>query len=104
MGYLLLILVVFLSCPGTFVGLLIGSVIRTRRIKSLKINQLKSVYQPTFNGESEKELICMICKLEIFSGDIVYLCPNCKSYYHENHFLDWLVIKTTCPVCEFNFF
>jgi hypothetical protein len=104
MGFLLLILVVFLSCPGIFVGLLIGSVVRTRRKKSLKINQMKSVYQPKFNGESEEEeLICMICKLEIIPRDTIYICPNCESYYHENHFLNWLVIKATCPVCEFKF-
>lgn len=102
-GFLILILVLTLSFPNIFIGLLIGSVVRSRRKKSLTINQMKSVYQPKFNGESEEELICMICKLEIFTGDIVYICPNCKSYYHESHFLNWLVIKATCPVCEFNF-
>lgn len=102
-GFLILILVVTLSFPGIFVGLLIGSVVRTRRKKSRNINQMKSVYQPTIKGESEEELICMICKLEIFPGDIVYICPNCKSYYHENHLLNWLVIKATCPVCEYKF-
>lgn len=68
-------------------------------IKNLE--QIKTKYKTEFSGQ--EEVICMICKLEISFGDIIYVCPQCKSHYHDDHFDDWFEIETTCPVCEFNF-
>jgi len=104
MGYIFVIMfgIVF-PCPVVLIGFFLGSLRRRRVRKDLKLFQKKTKYKSEFIEKNEETFICMICKLEIYSGDIVYICPNCNAHYHENHFDDWFEIETTCPVCDFDF-
>jgi len=43
---------------------------------------------------------CMVCGLEIRSGEDVVFCPHCKSPAHREHLLEWLHIKGICPNCR----
>ena len=91
------------SCPGIFFGSYLGARHRKKNKEIQKFEKFNAKYKCNFTDESEEEFICMICKLEICSGDIIYICPTCKAHYHEEHLLDWLKIETNCPVCEYKF-
>lgn len=90
-------------CLFALFGFYLGSVYRKKNKEIKKIEKFKAEYKRNFTEESDKDFICMICKLNICSGDIIYICPNCNSHYHEDHFLDWLKIESNCPVCDFKF-
>ncbi|NPE07396.1 MAG: E3 ubiquitin protein ligase [Asgard group archaeon] len=94
---------VVFPCPVILIGFLLGFLRRKRIKNELKLFQKKIKYKSKFIEESEEDFICMICKLEICSGDIIYICPSCNTHYHENHFDDWFELETTCPVCDFDF-
>jgi len=53
----------------------------------------------TFTKDSE-DYICMVCKLTIRKNQLVVMCPFCQSYFHKEHFYDWLKIADDCPVCN----
>lgn len=99
--YILLMLTSVFACPVIFFGFVLGTSKRRANMKIKNINQIRTKHRTKFSGK--EEFICMICKLEICSGDTIYICPQCKAHYHEDHFDDWFKIETTCPVCEFNF-
>jgi hypothetical protein len=42
---------------------------------------------------------CPVCKLEIKQTDFILECPGCKSLFHGEHFVDWLINNDQCPVC-----
>lgn len=44
--------------------------------------------------------MCMICKLEIRDKQKVITCPFCKSYFHEDHLIEWIALNEDCPVCK----
>jgi hypothetical protein len=93
----------FPSCLGILIGIFLTVHFRKKKLETKKLKKFETKYKREFAEESEKEYICMICKLEICSGDIIYICANCNSHYHEEHFLDWLKIETKCPVCDYQF-
>lgn len=53
----------------------------------------------TFTKDSE-DYLCMVCKLTIRKNQLVVMCPFCQSYFHKEHFYDWLKIADDCPVCN----
>jgi len=55
--------------------------------------------KPFEYSKNNKIDVCMICKLAIRISDYVYQCPECNSYFHQQHLDDWLEKKSTCPVC-----
>ena len=47
-----------------------------------------------------KEDFCMVCKIGLKKSDIVVQCPICESFYHKEHLLEWVRVKSNCPVCS----
>jgi len=45
-------------------------------------------------------LRCMVCGLEIRSGEDIVFCRYCNSPAHREHLLEWLHIKGICPYCR----
>lgn len=45
---------------------------------------------------------CAVCLIEIKQSDSVVVCPSCGAMGHEDHFLEWLKVKTICPNCKTN--
>jgi len=45
-------------------------------------------------------LRCMVCGLEIKSGEAIVFCRYCNSPAHREHLLEWLHIKGICPYCR----
>ncbi|MEX2701696.1 MAG: NosD domain-containing protein [Candidatus Baldrarchaeota archaeon] len=45
-------------------------------------------------------LRCMVCGLEIKSGEDIVFCRYCNSPAHREHLLEWLHIKRICPYCR----
>jgi len=45
-------------------------------------------------------LRCMVCGLEIKSGEDIVFCRYCNSPAHREHLLEWLHIKGICPYCR----
>ena len=46
---------------------------------------------------------CTICKTILSKDDTILFCPTCESLLHEEHLLDWLALKSECPVCKGDF-
>jgi hypothetical protein len=42
---------------------------------------------------------CMVCDLELTSGDDVVWCPHCGNPAHRRHLLEWVHVRGCCPVC-----
>lgn len=59
----------------------------------------RKLIEPFQMYKSDYKHICMICKLSIDYLDMVYKCPKCENYFHENHLDEWLTSNYTCPVC-----
>ncbi|WXG44150.1 MAG: ABC transporter substrate-binding protein [Promethearchaeati archaeon SRVP18_Atabeyarchaeia-1] len=43
---------------------------------------------------------CMVCNLPIGKSDEVVWCPRCGNAAHRTHLLEWLHVKSYCPVCR----
>jgi predicted amidophosphoribosyltransferase len=43
---------------------------------------------------------CMVCNLELNEGDDVVWCPHCGNPAHKAHLLEWIRVKSTCPICR----
>jgi len=42
---------------------------------------------------------CSICHQKILPNEVIFICPSCGSIGHRDHFLEWLKVKSRCPVC-----
>lgn len=61
----------------------------------------------TFDGKkdlvkiyTESRVKCSVCEkgLEIF--DETAACPACHAKFHNNHLIEWIKMKYSCPVCK----
>ena len=43
---------------------------------------------------------CEICKGDIMSTDVSVKCPECDQMFHSSHFIEWVRVGGTCPVCR----
>ncbi|MHA1409104.1 MAG: hypothetical protein ACTSQY_02075 [Candidatus Odinarchaeia archaeon] len=44
-------------------------------------------------------LKCMVCKTPIKNTQQKIFCPYCGNPAHKSHLLEWLKIKSVCPIC-----
>jgi uncharacterized CHY-type Zn-finger protein len=42
---------------------------------------------------------CMVCRLRIREGEETLRCPYCGNVAHKDHILEWLHVKSFCPIC-----
>ena len=56
---------------------------------------------PTIKADKKHICTCVICLKDIKEGDSILIlnCPG-KHYFHGDCIKDWLLIKTTCPMCR----
>ena len=59
-----------------------------------------SISQPKILKDNSKKYTCSICKIEIKVGSEIFECPFCKSYFHKEHYIQWVSTKGKCPVCK----
>ncbi|MHA1154687.1 MAG: RING finger domain-containing protein [Candidatus Heimdallarchaeota archaeon] len=52
-----------------------------------------------FTNEENVEL-CAICRKNLKKNDLIYQCPNCSTFFHQNHLQEWLKANSECPVCR----
>ena len=59
---------------------------------------------PTFKADNKHVGSCVICLKDINEGDpiIILKCPG-KHYFHGECIKNWLLVKTTCPICRSEF-
>ncbi len=69
-----------------------------------KIDFIRSQYKSFRLKDTSKTYVCMVCKRDIEINQDVNNCPNCHSYYHQEHLFQWLQVNTTCPVCGFDYY
>ena len=53
------------------------------------------------NSILSKKLCCMICKLPFQEEQLIFECPECKSLFHIDHLVDWMLENNDCPVCGY---
>lgn len=99
------IIILFVTCPISLIFLFIAY----RRGKpppdiQTKIEFIKSQYKSFRLKDKSKPYVCMVCKRDIEINQDVHNCPNCHSYYHEEHLFQWLQVNTSCPVCGFDYY
>lgn len=102
---LVFIIILVITCPISLIFLFIVY----RRGKTppdiqTKIEFIKSQYKSFRLKDTSKTYICMVCKRDIEINQDVHNCPNCHSYYHEEHLFQWLQVNTLCPVCSFDYY
>lgn len=68
----------------------------------ISIPQIRLSYDLLFKDKKE-DIECGICKLEIRENQTAYQCPNCKTVFHAEHILNWLLKEPNCPICDFEF-
>ncbi len=68
-----------------------------------------NIVKPTMLGSTTKCQYCgsklpkcEICSDFITSEDTMATCPYCHHVFHEDHVLEWIKIKGSCPVCKQN--
>ena len=56
---------------------------------------------PTIKADEKHAGFCVICTEDIKEGDDIMIlkCPA-KHFFHGNCIKDWLLVKTTCPMCR----
>ena len=56
---------------------------------------------PTIKADKKHVSCCVICTEDIKEGDEIMLlkCPA-KHFFHGNCIKEWLLVKTTCPMCR----
>jgi Zn finger protein HypA/HybF involved in hydrogenase expression len=42
---------------------------------------------------------CMVCELDLRSGDQLAWCPHCGNPAHRNHLIEWVGVRRKCPMC-----
>ncbi|MHA1462878.1 MAG: RING finger protein [Candidatus Heimdallarchaeota archaeon] len=52
-----------------------------------------------FTNEENGE-ICAICRKNLKKDDLIFQCPNCSTFFHQNHLQEWLKANSECPVCR----
>ncbi|NHJ88089.1 MAG: E3 ubiquitin protein ligase [Asgard group archaeon] len=71
-----------------------------------KIVVRSSLIQADFNQEDLvyhgdiKEKHCIICRMKLDNKNVVWKCPYCVALFHKEHFLDWILENSKCPVCH----
>ncbi|MFX0090664.1 MAG: hypothetical protein ACFFBD_02785 [Candidatus Hodarchaeota archaeon] len=65
-------------------------------------NFLPKKRQPPVLQPVEKVLQseCCICKTTLKAGDIICICPFCKTPSHKNELESWLDDREVCPYCQ----
>ena len=48
----------------------------------------------------EKEERCNICWVNIKTGEEFTSCASCHNKFHTEHWRQWIIAKSTCPVCK----
>ncbi len=43
---------------------------------------------------------CSVCRSVISGEESKLKCPSCNNIAHEEHLIDWLRIKSECPICK----
>jgi hypothetical protein len=100
----LFMIVLIVSCP-TSLALLLMSYTRRRTPEiQTKLEFIKTQYKAFRLKDTSKTYVCMVCKQDIEINQDVNNCPQCHSYYHQEHLFQWLQINTTCPVCGFDYY
>ncbi len=56
---------------------------------------------PTIKADKKHISFCVICTEDIKEGDDIMIlkCPG-KHFFHGNCIKNWLLVKTTCPMCR----
>jgi hypothetical protein len=56
---------------------------------------------PTVKADKKHASFCVICTEDIKEGDDIMIlkCPG-KHFFHGNCIKEWLLVKTTCPICR----
>ena len=56
---------------------------------------------PTIKADKKHVSLCVICTEDIKEGDEIMIlkCPA-KHFFHGNCIKEWLLVKTTCPMCR----
>ena len=65
-----------------------------------QINALTMSPELSFRAEHSQDIECVICRHTIEHESDVINCPTCNSIFHCNHFLEWIKIKGSCPICR----
>ncbi|MHA1912368.1 MAG: RING finger protein [Candidatus Kariarchaeaceae archaeon] len=52
---------------------------------------------PSCNKASPK---CAVCRGALVTTDNIVSCPHCKHMAHRDHILNWLNIRSSCPLCK----
>ena len=81
-------------------------------VKSEKLRELKCLYcntelesfqldKPVVCSKCGKKApFCEVCKNIIIAGDKVLQSTNCDHIFHKEHILEWINVKSECPVCK----
>ncbi len=99
------IIILLITCPLSLIFLFISF----RKGRSppdilTKIEFIKSQYKSFRLKDASKAYVCMVCKRDLEINQDVHNCPNCQTYYHEEHLFQWLQVNTSCPVCGFDYY
>ena len=43
---------------------------------------------------------CVVCGKDIEIFDEISSCPICDAKAHKEHFIDWVKVKHSCPICK----
>ena len=69
-------------------------------LKPFKNNLLQVKEQSLGNWTIEKEERCNICWVNIKTGEEFTSCASCHNKFHTEHWRQWIIAKSTCPVCK----
>ncbi|HUU79099.1 MAG TPA: RING-H2 finger protein [candidate division Zixibacteria bacterium] len=68
-------------------------------IEATKTSNLDTIVSPSILSDKKEKHKCAICKIEIKVGSEVFKCPFCGSFFHKEHYIQWVSTKGKCPVC-----
>ena len=46
------------------------------------------------------QIMCPICLSPIIFGETIIKCSNCGVFAHEDHYIQWVTTKGSCPKCK----
>lgn len=69
-------------------------VVKKKKKLVLNYRKKKLVYKGDVTGKN-----CPICKLQLRKDQELLACPQCKTPFHEDHLIQWMGSKNSCPVC-----
>ncbi|NHJ49801.1 MAG: hypothetical protein FK733_18560 [Asgard group archaeon] len=64
-----------------------------------RISERTNVNEPCSNCGVET-VQCSVCKLPISFGSDYLECNHCQNIAHNEHLLEWVKVKGTCPICH----